>query len=135
MGSDFHIVDDTPDEPTPDRADEDRLNLARIRAIALDRRAAHRRRFWARAVVFLFACGGLMTGVDVFRTTGTRRLWFVITCAVFIALAVRAFTRLRRFTIHESTAADPSPVASAFDELSDGSQYAKGLDELTRDRE
>ncbi len=135
MASNFNIIDDTPDEPLPDAVESDRLNSARIHAIAMDRRAAHRRRFWARAIVVIFASGAAMTAVDAFRVSGSKRIWFAIASLVFVALAIRAAFRLGRFTIDEPVAPLPTPDASAFDALSDGRQYAKGLDQLTRDRE
>jgi hypothetical protein len=133
MSNDFHIIDDTPDEPEVP-AEDDRLNLTRIRAIAHDRRAAYRRLFWARAIVFLFACLAVMTGVDAFRADGTRRLWFAGATLVFGVLGVRAALRLRRFTLKPTEESPPRPDPTAFASLSDGGQFARRLDELSRDR-
>lgn len=133
MGSELHIIDDTPDEPTPDPAQEDRLNLARIRAITLDRRAAHRRWLWARAMVFVFACLTMLNGTYAARVEGSRRWWFLCGSLGFAVLTIRALRRLPRFAPRPTESNEPPPDPAALERLSDGSQYARGLDALRRD--
>lgn len=130
MSNEFPIIDDTPEEPRP--PEEDRLNRQRIRAIALDRRAAHRRRLWARGVVFLFSVAAVVMVADAARLDGPRRGWFVAGAVVFVVLAIRALLRLPRFSTDIESPDTPTPDPKAFEALSDGSQFARGLDELNR---
>lgn len=130
----WDIIDDTPAEPErPSEREEDRLDLARVRAITLDRRAAHRRLLWARVIVVLFAALALVTLVDAFRVQGARRVLFAMASLAFCGLALRAWKRMSRFAAERRTARDetrPDPADLAA--LSDGSQFTRRLDELRR---
>lgn len=128
MASDFHIRDDEPD-PTEGEDRAEQLNFNRIRAIAIERRAAYRRLFWARAVVFAFASLSLMTAVDTFRVKPGSKLWFSAAAIVFALLAIRAALRLPRFKV-PAVERPAAPPIEAFDSLSNGSQFAKNLDAL-----
>jgi hypothetical protein len=76
-----------------------------------------------------------MAGVDAFRLEGPRRGWFLIGSACFVALAVRAALRLHRFDLRKPENPESPPTAQSFEALSDGRQFARGLDDLTRNRE
>ena len=129
MPTDFNIIDDEPDAPEPTN-DIDHLNLTRIHLIAQERRAAFRRLFWARAVVFAFACLSLMTAVDAFRVKSSARFWFALGSLAFAFLAVRAAFRLRRFAVTRSNDEAERPDGNVYASLSDGTHFAKQLDEL-----
>ncbi len=134
MAEPWDIVDDKP-EPPPEERTDDGLGALRIRAIVNERRAAYRRLLWARAVAFLFGCAAIMTGLDVLRVSGSERLWFAIASSLLVLLTVRACLRLRRFAL-KSPAMDLSrPDPAALSRLSDGSQFLRGLDNLTHRQE
>lgn len=131
MSDPWHIVDDEPADPAP-REPEDRLDALRIRAIAHERRAAHRRLLWARAIAFLFACAAALTAVEAIRGSGAKARWYALGAALFLVLAVRAARRIRLFKIPSHTPDTTRPPPDAFDALSNGEQFRKSLDDLNR---
>lgn len=132
MPDGWHIIDDEPDDESASY-EEDRLNHTRIRAIAQERRAAHRRLLWARAIVFVFACLAIMMGVDAFRVHSSQRPWFAAASVVFGVLTIRSAARLRGFSLPAREDAATRPDPRAFETLSDGRQFAQRLDELRND--
>lgn len=138
MSRDWNILDDNADEPAP--PPEDRLDSQRIRHIALERRAAYRRLFWARTLPFLFGTGTALCVIELVRSiVNPARLaqaaWFASAGLLFAVLTIRAAVRLRQFTslAHPADATRPDP--RAFDALSDGSQHARSLEEIGRPRD
>ena len=132
MPHDWNIIEDAPEQPAPAEP-EDRFNTLRIRAIANERRAAHRRLLWARAIVFLFASAAVVMTIDAFRVPRPKAIWYAIASAVFAVLTVRAALRSRRFRLPSATVSEvPTPSREAFDQLSNGEQFSRSLDELNR---
>ena len=134
MASGFHIIDDGPEEPT---RDEDRLDLRRIKVITQARRAEHRRLLWAQALLLVFAGLTILTAIEAIGDWAepSRGKWLLLVSVLCLLLAIRAAYRLRRLKAPPKQLDLPRPDRRAFDSLGDGSQHARGLDELARDRE
>ena len=137
MPDDWHIIDDETgkEDRQERRADEpdDRLNALRIRAIANERRALHRRLLWSRAIVLFFASAAAVMATDAFRAPRAKAIWYAIAAAVFAVLTVRAAMRSRRFRHPSATVSEvPTPSREAFNQLSNGEQFSRSLDELNR---
>jgi hypothetical protein len=118
LSEDPFIVDDT--EPIQ----SDRLNAGRIRAIALSRRAEHRRRLWA--MTWTVVCG-LIAAASLFGGLNSRSIIQLGLSLTAAWLTRKAWLRWRRLPIVDRATTGTRPTDADLAQLSDGSQQADAL--------
>lgn len=87
VSRDWNIVDDELPEPPPSD-DESRLNLNRVRLVALERRSANRQRQWTIGVAVLAALAAIALVEQAIAWRADRPGWTVAAIAAAIALTV-----------------------------------------------
>jgi hypothetical protein len=101
VSRDWNIVDDEPAEtPPPDADDDARLNLNRVRLVALERRSANRQRQWSLGAAALAMLAAITLIEQAVAWRGARPQWAMAAVVAAIMLAVlslrTASKRVRR---------------------------------------
>jgi len=137
LAGSFDIVDDASDDddrPTPADPADDEIDLARVRRVAVERRALHRARLWQLGLAVTLACGAVTAAIraaDAWRAGGWRG-WALAAIAVgLLAAARRLASRSNAVARRIAASRQAEPAAPAtFDTLGDGSQRARALREM-----
>lgn len=140
----FNVVDYV--EPTDDEDErlaarmkferqQDALDAVRVKHLVADRQAAWRSRSYRLIVAFACAILAGQAAWQAYREfRGGETIWaagFAVVALMLVILSVPFFRAARRLRIEAERKIRVEPTETPrFDELSDGSQFARNLDDL-----